>query len=260
MRVATYSASRPTPGSTIELKAYWKHRPQKNNPGAPAVTPRSSSGQPSAPNTGNRIQSKTCRKPVHHTTFATSTTRPPSSTGRPSRTPTTRSSTRSTPRAARSARLTLSIGPPWKRTSFIAFRPIGVRRVITCRPTNRNTGRKTRAPRLSSRPGIWPGSTAQHGVVRAGDLVRDVGARVRPADHEHGTVLELVRAAVLAGVQLVDRRVQVDGEFRQARGAAEGAGRNHDVVGQDLVGADRDEVAAAGRGREAVHPGPGAYR
>ena len=53
-----------------------------------ADTPRCCSGQPSSPSIGSEIHVVSLRKPVHHTTFATSSTSPSASSGRPSTTPT----------------------------------------------------------------------------------------------------------------------------------------------------------------------------
>ena len=63
-----------------------------------------------------------------------------------------------------------------------------------------------------------------------GDLVGDVGAGVRGADDEHRAVAELAGTAVLARVQLQDRRVELAREVGDVRSAAEGAGGDHDVV------------------------------
>jgi hypothetical protein len=56
-------------------------------------------GQPSSSITGRSIQLKSCVKPVHQITFATSRTVPSSSSGLPSRTPATRAVVRSMPAA-----------------------------------------------------------------------------------------------------------------------------------------------------------------
>ena len=127
---ARYAASRPTPAIIIELKAYWKASPQKNSPGAPSATPRYSCGQPSATDDGHV-------EPVVHLAEAGTpddvgdvedpavvedrcAVAYPDDAGRQ-------------PfhfRCSRSSRVTRIIGPPWKRTSSISRRPIGVRLVI----------------------------------------------------------------------------------------------------------------------------------
>ncbi len=91
-------------------------------------------------------------------TLVASTVVPSASSGSPSRTPSTRASVRTTPRSARSARFTRSIGPPWNRISSISLRPIGVRRVTTCRHAKSSIGKTTCIRRDSSRIGISPQS------------------------------------------------------------------------------------------------------
>jgi hypothetical protein len=125
-------------------------------PGALSTTPRRSIGQPSSPITGGSTQEKSCRKPVHQTTFATSSTRSSASTGRPSRTPTVRAGAISTPTRARSSFFTLISGPPWARISGRILRPSGLRSVSRCRATKKSTGNATFATGRSRRKGIWP--------------------------------------------------------------------------------------------------------
>src|SRR5207344_116759 len=151
----TYFASLPAPPTSIEEKAYWNESPTKYSPGEDGTTPRSSSGQPSSPVTGRSIQEKSWRKPVHQTTFATSRTRPPSSIGRPSTTPSVRAGTISTPAPARAARLYLISGPPCALTSARSLRPIGVLSVMTCLPRKKKIGQITLAEEVS----IWNGSS-----------------------------------------------------------------------------------------------------
>ena len=84
-------------------------------------------------------------------------------------------------------------------------------------------------------------------------LVGDVGPGVRGPDDEHGPVVELVCAAVLARVQLQDRRVQFRREVRDLGSASKGAGRHDDVVALDQVVVGREDVIER-TGFEAAHP------
>lgn len=91
-------------------------------------------------------------------------------------------------------------------------------------------------------PGVPP---AQVGAVRGRDLVRDVRAGVRGADHQHRALGELGRVAVLAGVQLPDLRREAGREVRHARRPPEGAGRHDHVVRVVPFLAGHHQVAVA---------------
>ena len=130
-----YLASRPTPGITSEPAEYWKNSPTKYKPGSVVTTPRSCRSSPSSPKMGRSIHDRSWRKPVHQITFATSRTRPSSSTGFPPRTPTV-FGTRWTPPARICFGLTRTNMSPWDAYFLFALRPIGVRIVITCSPKN----------------------------------------------------------------------------------------------------------------------------
>ena len=80
-------------------------------------------------------------------------------------------------------------------------------------------------------------------------LVGDVGAGVGGADDQHRPVLQLVRSAVLAGVQLPDRGGELGGEVRNVRRPAERAGRHHDVVAADRPPSSSVHDVAAARPR-----------
>src|SRR5262249_38900704 len=97
----------------------------------PAPAGSACRGHPSSPVTGRWIQPKSGRNPVHQITFVTSSARPSSSTGSPSRTPAVRALTYRTPAAARWGSLTRSSGPPCPRISGRIFRPSGVFMVRT---------------------------------------------------------------------------------------------------------------------------------
>lgn len=101
--------------------------------------PPSSRGQPSSPVTGGWMTLNSWRKPVHQITLATSSTVPSSSRGRPSTAPVVRLSTRWTPAASRSARLTRSSGVPSVRITGCSLRPMGVRVVRTWLATTRGS-------------------------------------------------------------------------------------------------------------------------
>ena len=227
----------------MELNAYWKERPQKNSPGAASTTPRYSTGQPSSPKTGSSIQSKTCLKPVHHTTVVASITRPSSSTGRP-----VADSGHPARSAVRPARLEVVPLDPQHRPAVVPDlvhllaadgRPPGEHVRATRTTTTGNTKRD--GPRDSQRNGIWPQSRPTRVVGRcSASLVRDVaarsGTRRRPAP---GPGASWDGSPVLARVQLQDRRVEVGGEVRHVRRPAEGAGGDHHVVAGDGVLAAR---------------------
>ena len=54
-------------------------------------------------------------------------------------------------------------------------------------------------------------------VPRARNLERDVASRVRRADHEHPSRLQLLRALVVGGVELPNRRIQLGRELGRDR-------------------------------------------
>ena len=114
MCVAMCSASLPTPRRPAARPVH-KGRTARRNTG-PAVIPRCRDRVLDLPlrRTGRSIQAKSGTKPVHQITLATSRARPPSSTGRPSRTPTVLG-TRSMPAAAMSFALTRASGMPRER-------------------------------------------------------------------------------------------------------------------------------------------------
>ena len=136
---------------------------------------------------------------MHQITFATSRTRPSSSSGSPSRTPTVRG-TRSTPAAASSFGRTRSSGAAVRRDLGRIFRPIGVLTVSTCEATNQNGGRQHPAQQPPMRTGTWPRRRCPRARSDASrdDLERDLGARVTGADDQHAALLQLRRVPVLA--------------------------------------------------------------
>jgi hypothetical protein len=79
------------------------------------------------------------------------------------------------------------------------------------------------------------------------NLERDVGPGMRGTDHQHRTRLELLRPAVLAGMQLADRRVEIQCKVRNARSAAKSPSRYDDVVSDDAVIAEPEHVLPVGR-------------
>ena len=225
-----------------------KYRPRKYRPGSELTTPRSCSGTPSSSKTGRSIHAKSDSNPVHQTTFATSRTRPSSSTGSPSCTPAVLG-TRSTPAAARSFRLTRASGRPRERNWSRAFRPIGVFTVSRRVRRNQNGGREqpirpaTGAHRLLARV-----SSGEQHTVLARRFERDLGSRVPGADDERVALLELRRPPVLAGVQLHDARIQRTREGRDP-GALVRAGRDDDVVGLEppVAGRQRRKLRSPSR-------------
>ena len=173
----------------------------------------------------------------------------------------TRSVSRSTPRAARSSRLTRSIGPPWKRMSFISLRPIGVRRVSTCRQVeDQHREDDPQQPGVPAARGICPQSRPARIVGWVcGHLVGDVGAGVGRTDDEHGSVVQLAGSPVLARVQLQDRRVELGGELgdrtasgRRCRWRRRRCRRCTSAAGSVVA----TVKPPPGRGVEAGRPGP----
>ena len=75
------------------------------------------------------------------------------------------------------------------------------------------------------------------------NLVCDVTSRVRSADHQHGSRLELRRAAVVRGVELSDRRIELVREFgdRGVLVLEDTRGDDH-VVRMEPGTAGRDDV------------------
>ena len=221
IRSATYAASRPTPGRTIELNAYWKHRPQKNSPGASATTPRISRGHPSSPRIGRWIQSKTWRKPVAHTTVR-HLARGPVDHGPavadlldPAGDPLDPAleqvpSLDADHRAAVAAQLVHQL---------VAHRAPSGEDVL---PGEEQDG-EDRPERRGPEPGrdLAAVAAGQDRRVRLGQLVGDVGAGVARADDEHRAVADLAGPAVLARVQLQDR----PGRARRRRPGRAGSGR-----------------------------------
>src|SRR5688572_20937057 len=78
-------------------------------------------------------------------------------------------------------------------------------------------------------------------------------------DDEHSTRLELRRPAVFAGMQLPDRRVEIQGEVRNPRGAAERPSCDNDVVSDDAVSSEPEQVLPID-GLHSVDSGEHAYR
>ena len=145
-----------------------------------------------------RSTRRPCRSPVHQITLATSSTRPSSSTGCPSRTPATRASVRSTPASSRCARLTRSSGAAVRPD--LPARLAAERRVASSArgsTTNHITGSTTRADRPSKSNGSSPFTLPDSTV---GWLARRRRARCPRrsgcADDEHRPVLKLRRVAV----------------------------------------------------------------
>src|SRR6185312_10950152 len=93
-------------------------------------------------------------------------------------------------------------------------------------------------------PGIPPGQDRR---VGGSYLVCNVGAGVRRAHHEHWAGLELRRSTVLTGMQLSNRRIEVEGKLRDARRAAEGPGRNDDIVRDKLLSAEPEQILSVAR-------------
>ena len=93
-------------------------------------------------------------------------------------------------------------------------------------------------------PGI---PTGQDRRVGGGYLVCNVSAGVRRAHHEHRAGLELRRSTVLTGMQLPNRRVEVEGKLRDARRAAEGPGRNDDIVRDKLLSTELEQILSVAR-------------
>ena len=233
----------------MELNAYWKESPQKNSPGTESTTPRYSSGKPSSPKIGRSIQSKTCRKPVHQTTVLASTTRPSSRTGRPSLTPVdpVRHPLHPAPlevialdaqhRAAvvPDLRHLLAADGRTPREDVEPQEPEHGERVAQC----------ARPPADRDLSAVAAGQG--RGPVLGG-LVGDVAARVGGADDQDASGGQLVGPAVLARVQLQDRRVEVPGEGGDVRAPAEAArGDDHVVAGDGVLTQARGEAAAGPR-------------
>src|SRR4029450_1624201 len=87
----------------------------------------------------------------------------------------------------------------------------------------------------------------------------NIGTRVRPADNQHRTRLELRRPAVLAGMQLSDCRIKIKGEIRNAWGATEGPRRHYDVLGCDPAASKMEHIVPI-RGLQAIYAGPRPHR
>ena len=103
-------------------------------------------------------------------------------------------------------------------------------------------GKTTRALQWSSRTGTSPGSRPARtvgGWLQPRTRCRCQSVKRRP---RAPTRLQLRRLAVLAGVQLSNRRVEIQGEVRNARRAAEGPGRHHDVLGNDAVSSELEHI------------------
>jgi hypothetical protein len=94
--------------------------------------------------------------------------------------------------------------------------------------------------------------------VLARHLEGDVRPRMARADHEDRALAQLRRIAVVAGVQLRDRRIQVTGEVGHDRRLERAGGHDHLLSLEPAVGGGND-VALAVR-REAVDAHAGAYR
>jgi hypothetical protein len=87
------------------------------------------------------------------------------------------------------------------------------------------------------------------------ELVGDVAAGMRGAHDEGWSVLKLCRPAVLTGVNLADRRVEIRGEGGHMRRPPEGPGRHHHVVAREAAVAERGRESSPGVGVEAVDSG-----
>lgn len=82
--------------------------------------------------------------------------------------------------------------------------------------------------------------------MRPRDFERDVAARMRGADDQNRSVLQLLRVAVFARVQLQDRGVEFVREIGNGRGPSEGAGGHHDVARDEPRSAALDEKPVVG--------------
>ncbi len=103
-------------------------------------------------------------------------------------------------------------------------------------------------------PAVAP---AQDRPALLGELVGDVAAGVRGAHDEHRPLLELSRPAIVTGVKLLDRRVEIRGEGRHVRRPSKGPRGHHDVVAGERAVAERDRKPAS---RPALEPGnPGVH-
>ena len=174
--------------------------------------PRSCTGPPSSAKTGRSIQAKSGTNPVHQITFATSRSRPSSSTGRPPRAPVVLG-TRSIPAAVMSFGLTRASGRPREWNFCRTIRPVGVLTVSTCETMNQITGMSSRSPPASAAGGFLAGvPPRQPGPAIPGHLQGDLGPRVGGAYDQDAALLQLGWIPVFAGMQLDDARIELAGE------------------------------------------------
>ena len=110
------------------------------------------------------------------------------------------------------------------------------------------------------RAGLEPGrdraavATGEDGRVGGCHLEGDVRPGVARPDDEHRAGVQLPGPAVLARVELEDRRVELCGDGRDVGGAAERARGDDHVVAEVAAAVGREDVAAPGAA-EALHPG-----
>ena len=243
---------------------YWNDRPQKNRPGASSTTPRYSRGQPSSPKTGRSIQSNVLPE-----------------AGRPDDVGDVDD------RAVREQRQPVldALDPRLVahhaalgevRALHAQHRPAveaDVRHLLAADgrtpgdhvPPQEQQHREDdlHPPRLQPAPGSRrspgrPAWSAGSPPPRRRCRCRS-GRRRRP----DGPSRELAGAAVLARVQLQDRRVEVASRRRARRRPPEGAGRHDDVVAVQRAGVGVDDEAVTARrvagrpGRPGRRAGPG---
>jgi hypothetical protein len=89
--------------------------------------------------------------------------------------------------------------------------------------------------------------------MRRRELLGDLKAGVAAADHQDRAVGHAARAAVVRAVRLEQRRVQLVGERRHARGV-ERPGGDDDLVGRDAAAVRELEDEAVVLGRQRPHP------
>ena len=164
--------------------------------------------------------------------WRTSTTVPSASSGSPSRTPSTRASLRTTPRSARSARLTRSIGPPWKRISRHLLAADRRTPGDTWRHAKSSTGKTTlHPPRLEPDRDLAAVAADQRG--RAGRA--PPRRRCRVPECEAPTTRTGPSRSWPGRRYSLECSCRIDGsrsfgELGDVRRPPEGAGRDHHVV------------------------------
>ena len=232
---ATWAASRPTPLIVIEAAEDWKHRPQKNSPGAASTAPRYSTGQPSSPTHRQVDPAEVLPEPgaphhgrdVHHPLLVDhrpAVAHPGDPAGDPVDSPLGQVRRPDPQPRQRAVVPVLTHGLSPQRVGPL-LQVHGAEH--DAREDELGQWRRERYGDLA---GIRP---AEDGRVGGGGVVGDVAPRVGGAHDEHRAVRQLRRTPVVAGVKLPDRRVEPVGEGRHPRGAAEGPGRDHDVVRLD---------------------------